>query len=693
MLAASGDGKGSDHPSTESSQTCRKFEFSEILLATDNFDESLVIGKGGFGKVYKGNIINGSSVVVAAIKRLDSMSTQGATEFWAEVEMLSKLRHCHLVSLFGYCNYEKEMILIYEYIPNGTLEDHLHKLGTPLSWLQRLKICIGAARGLDYLHTGTGIEFGVIHRDVKSSNILLHERWAAKISDFGLSKIGPTNQPSTTVITGVKGTFGYFDPSYFTTGKLTRKSDVYAFGVVLMEVLCRKRAVDRTIDEDHWGLVMWAQDSIKEGNLKHIIDSGIRGQISIKCLKEFVQIAEKCLLRNPKLRPTMAEIVVGLNSVLASEEKTSSFFPPDDRKKLDIFPLPSNGENSGRTVVPLPSNGENSGISSFREPSHPCRQFDFPEILLATRNFHESLLIGVGGFGKVYKGNIINGSSVEVAAIKRLNTMSSEGASVFWAEIETLSKLRHYHLVSLLGYCNYEKEMILIYNYLPNGTLEHHLHKLGTPLSWLQRLNICIGAARGLDYLHTGMGIDFVVHRNVNTSTILLHENWEAKISSFALSKIGPANQSLTFVNTLIKGTLGYLDPDYYSTGRLTRKSDVYSFGVVLLEVLCRKRAIERSLDVETWALATWAQQCIKEGNLKHIIDFDIRDQISPYCLQEFIRLVEGCLHSSPKQRPTMAEVVGLLVHIRTIQEKMNSPLQLAHRKFFGRMFDNKRGH
>ncbi|GJV84462.1 receptor-like protein kinase FERONIA [Tanacetum coccineum] len=304
-------------PSTSSSvqwsQPCRHFEFSEIQLATKWFDESLVIGHGGFGKVYKGNVVSGSNLVVAAIKRLDSMSNQGATEFWAEVEMLSKLRHCNLVSLFGYCNHGKEMILVYEYMPNGTLEDHLHKLGTPLSWVQRLKICIGAGRGLHYLHTGTGIQVGVIHRDIKSSNILLHETWAAKISDFGLSKIGPTNQLSTCVNTLVKGTFGYIDPDYYATGKLTRKSDVYAFGVVLLEVLCRKRAVFN-IDEQALNLAIWAQESIKEGKLKHIIDSDLRGEISPKCLKEYVRIAERCLHSNPKQRSTMAEVLSSLES-------------------------------------------------------------------------------------------------------------------------------------------------------------------------------------------------------------------------------------------------------------------------------------------------------------------------------------------------------------------------------------------
>ncbi|KAL8235223.1 hypothetical protein R6Q59_021323 [Mikania micrantha] len=334
---------------SSSSYSPLQFTFSEIQLATNNFDESLVIGRGGFGKVYRGIVRCGRDILLdVAIKRLDSDSSQGAGEFWAEVEMLSNLRHCHLVSLVGYCSDGQEMILVYEYMPNGTLADRIHKSRAPLvAWVRRLKICTGAARGLDYLHTGTGIKHGVIHRDVKSSNILLDDNWAAKISDFGLSKIGPINQPSTYVNTLVRGTFGYLDPEYFQTGRLTRKSDVYAFGVVLFEVLCGKQAVDRGVDEEHWGLATWAQDSIKEGRLKQIVDPDLREIISPKCLKEFALLADRCLHSRPKQRPTMAEVVMGLESILALQEK------PDSTLLMKIF----------RTKVPTsmsPPNPENS---------------------------------------------------------------------------------------------------------------------------------------------------------------------------------------------------------------------------------------------------------------------------------------------------------------------------------------------
>ncbi|KAJ0794781.1 putative protein kinase RLK-Pelle-CrRLK1L-1 family [Helianthus annuus] len=443
MFFSTVDGKGS-HASTM--QPCRHFDFPEILIATKNFDESLVIGTGGFGKVYKGNIIIGASLVVAAIKRLDSMSNQGAVEFWAEVEMLSMLRHCNLVTLIGYCNYEKEMILVYEYIPNGTLDDHLHKLHSPLTWIQRLNICIGAGRGLHYLHTSTGIESGVIHRDVKSSNILLHENWAAKISDFGLSKISPMNQPSTYVNTLVKGTFGYMDPNYYATGKLTKKSDVYAFGVVLLEVLCRKRAVDRSLDEEQWGLVTWFQDSIKEGNLKHIIDLDIRGEISPKCLKEFIRIIQRCLHHDLKQRPTMAEVLFSLESVLALQEKFENSLQLARRtiigRIVDMLPFTSKGENSVQGVSKLSSGSRGNNMFSemkevladFQSPSPSQKVFKFSDLEKATNNFSVDLLLGEGLYGKVFLGWVEQDTLAPstqgvgtAVAIKRVNQESLQG--------------------------------------------------------------------------------------------------------------------------------------------------------------------------------------------------------------------------------------------------------------------------
>ncbi|KAL7590525.1 hypothetical protein Lser_V15G36627 [Lactuca serriola] len=314
--------------SASSDKLCRKFSLAEIKLATNDFDDAFVIGKGGFGKVYKGKIDFGEEGIDVAIKRLNLDSNQGVTEFKAEIEMLSKFRHSHIVSLLGYHegSDKREMIIVYEYMPNGSLEDHLHKRkvngsnSSLLTWVQRLQICIGAARGLNYLHSGTGVKSRAIHRDIKSSNILLDENLAAKVSDFGLSRIGPANLVGTTnVYTDhqIKGTFGYMDAEYFSTRRLTRKSDVYAFGVVLLEVLCGRPALDFTLDEQQHSLAVWAKSCIKEGKIDQIIDPCLKGQTTPNCLQEFGQIAYECVLARSKDRPTMTKVLARLESVLA----------------------------------------------------------------------------------------------------------------------------------------------------------------------------------------------------------------------------------------------------------------------------------------------------------------------------------------------------------------------------------------
>ncbi|XP_038879285.1 receptor-like protein kinase FERONIA [Benincasa hispida] len=318
------------------SDLCRYFSLGEIRAATKNFDDVFIIGVGGFGNVYKGYIDDGATQV--AIKRLKTGSKQGAHEFKTEIEMLLQLRHLHLVSLIGYCNDGNEMILVYDYMSHGTLSSHLYGNNEqPLTWNQRLQICVGAAKGLHYLHTGA--THTIIHRDVKTTNILLDEKWIAKVSDFGLSKIGPANMSDNAHITTVvKGSFGYLDPEYYRRQQLTEKSDVYSFGVVLCEVLCARPPLIRSADKKQVYLAEWVRRCHRDNTVAQTIDPNIKSEISSECLRKFTEIAVSCIEDDGRKRPSMNDVVWGLEFALQLQEAS--------KKKGDVDDLGSGKRDS-----------------------------------------------------------------------------------------------------------------------------------------------------------------------------------------------------------------------------------------------------------------------------------------------------------------------------------------------------------
>ncbi|KAK1421967.1 hypothetical protein QVD17_24772 [Tagetes erecta] len=296
-----------------------------------------------------------------------------------------------------------------------------------------------------------------------------------------------------------------------------------------------------------------------------------------------------------------------------------------------------------------------------------CRHFSVTELKAVTCEFNDKFVIGTGGFGKVYKGCMDNATTT--VAIKRLDSTSKQGFQEFHTELKILSKLQHINLVSLIGYCDDEGEMILVYDYMANGTLREHLYNTNKPhLSWKRRLNICIGVAKGLHYLHSG-GKCAAIHGDVKSANILLDENWVAKLSDFGLSKLCSEDQLEIHVNTMVKGSLGYVDPEYCLTQQITKKSDVYSFGVVLLEVLCARPVIVVGLRDEQVSLVEWCKTCYKKGNLVEIIDPKLNGEIAPRCLRKFGEVASKCLHEEGSERPAIEEVVWRLEFALQLQE------------------------
>ncbi|KAH9713966.1 protein kinase domain-containing protein [Citrus sinensis] len=283
----------------------RKFSYSDVAKITNNFEK--VIGKGGFGTVYHGSLeFNGTQV---AVKMLSASSVQGYKQFQAEVELLMRVHHKNLTTLVGYCDEDTNMGLIYEFMAKGNLEEHLS--------------------GLEYLHSGC--KPPIVHRDVKSTNILLNEKFQAKLADFGLSRIFPV-EGGTHVSTTIAGTPGYLDPEYYISNRLTEKSDVYSFGVVLLEIITSKPVIERTHERTH--ITQWVSFMLAKGDIKNIVDRTLYGDFDINSVWKTVEIAMACVSPTSTKRPTMTQVVMELNESRAIEIARTQAGKDNDESKV-----------------------------------------------------------------------------------------------------------------------------------------------------------------------------------------------------------------------------------------------------------------------------------------------------------------------------------------------------------------------
>lgn len=357
------------------SNDLRAFSFSELKSATRGFSRALLIGEGGFGCVFRGRVRiqdSGSGLesrIDVAIKQLNRNGLQGHKEWINEVNLLGFVNHPNLVKLVGYCAEDDERgiqrLLVYELMRNKSLEDHLlSRSSDPLLWIVRLKIAQDAARGLAYLHEE--MEFQLIFRDFKSSNILLDEDFNAKLSDFGLARQGPA-AGFDHVSTSVVGTVGYAAPEYIHTGRLTTKSDVWSFGVVLYELITGRRVLERNLPRGEQKLLEWVLPYVSDPKKFHLIlDQRLEGQYCMKSAQKLASLANKCLMKHPRSRPKMSEIIEMLGGMIKEESL------PDKSGSRDIEHI---------------ENVEDETVESGKcENSNRRKGFDFLEIVSGNRS-------------------------------------------------------------------------------------------------------------------------------------------------------------------------------------------------------------------------------------------------------------------------------------------------------------------
>ncbi|KAK8930634.1 hypothetical protein KSP39_PZI017056 [Platanthera zijinensis] len=373
-----GEKSGSDAlitPRTEgeilASSNLKDFTFSELRNATRNFRPDSLLGEGGFGHVYKGWIDEQSLAAskpgvgrIVAIKKLKPEGFQGHKEWLTEVDYLGRLHHPNLVKLIGYCSEGDDRLLVYEFMPKGSLENHLFRRSAePLSWAIRIKVAVGAARGLSFLHDA---ESQVIYRDVKASNILVDAAFNAKLSDFGLAKAGPTGD-RTHVTTQVMGTHGYAAPEYVATGRLTARADVYSFGVVLLELLSGRRAFDKSKVGVEQNLVDWAKPYLGDKRkLFRIMDTKLEGQYPKKGAYTIANLALQCISHEPKQRPRMREVLTALQSL--HDAKDGPKLLQIERKDVPVK-LPARYRPSPR----MPATATEALPLPFPKPATPVR--------------------------------------------------------------------------------------------------------------------------------------------------------------------------------------------------------------------------------------------------------------------------------------------------------------------------------
>uniref|UniRef100_A0A0E0FRI6 Protein kinase domain-containing protein n=1 Tax=Oryza nivara TaxID=4536 RepID=A0A0E0FRI6_ORYNI len=665
----------------------KRYTYTEVKKMTKSFAEKL--GHGGFGAVYRGKLSDGRQVAVKILKD----SKGDGEEFINEVASISRTSHVNVVTLLGFCLHGSKRALIYEYMPNGSLERYAFRKNSKdelaLTWEKLFDVAVGIARGLEYLHRGCNTR--IVHFDIKPHNILLDQEFCPKISDFGMAKLC-ANKESIISIAGARGTIGYIAPEVYSKqfGTISSKSDVYSYGMMILEMAgARERNIDANSESSSHYFPQWIYEHLDE---YCICSSEINGEIT-ELVRKMIVVGLWCIQVAATNRPTMTRVVemlegstsglelppkVLLSWVLDIEygKHTISLTDADmqhsDTNKqpglqkqrcqqlvyIKVFKLKGENETFLKKYRHRRISKGTPRIESFLQRNgtlHPKR-YTYTEVKRMTKSFAEKL--GHGGFGAVYRGNLSDGRQV---AVKMLKDSKGDGEE-FINEVASISRTSHVNVVTLLGFCLHLSKRALIYEYMPNGSLERYAFRNNSKgelsLTWEKLFDVAVGIARGLEYLHRGCSTR-IVHFDIKPHNILLDQEFCPKISDFGMAKLCANKESIVSIAGA-RGTIGYIAPEVYSKqfGAISSKSDVYSYGMMILEMV---GARERNIDANSESSSHYFPQWIYEHLDEYCISSSEIDGETTELVRKMVVVALWCIQVVPTNRPTMTRVVEML--------------------------------
>lgn len=699
----------------------RTFSYAELYIGSKGFSKDEILGSGGFGRVYRAVLPSDGTVV--AVKCLAEKGERFHKTFAAELVAMTHLRHRNLVSLRGWCVYDDQLLLVYDYMPNSSLDRILfrrsEKVGsTALDWGRRVKIVNGLAAALNYLHEK--LETQIIHRDVKTSNVMLDSDYNAKLGDFGLARwleheldyqiripsIKYHHQQFRLVeTTKIGGTIGYLPPENFQKrGAGTAKSDVFSFGVVVLEIVSGRRAVDLTYQDDKIVLLDWIRRLSDAGMVLQAGDNRLpSGSYKLSDMGRLIHLGLLCTLHDPQLRPNMKWVLEVLSGNLCaklpdlpsfkdqpnyisvsspSSSDTSNITATRSSSTTTTTTTESVSTNSttfftgkGETLYSTTENG-NGNVSPLDKNRHRLskafprinipHEISFKEILSATNNFADCRKIAEAGFGTAYHGILDNHNHV---LVKRLGMNNcAELRSRFTNELQNLGKLRHRNLVQLRGWCTEQGEMLVLYDYSATRLLSHPLFhpddRSGHPiLKWHQRYNIVKSLASAVCYLHEEWD-EQVIHKNITSSSIILDSDMNPRLGCFALAEFltrdAQEYKVVADKKCPFQGMFGYMPPEFMEGGEATPMTDIYSFGMVVLEVVSGQMTVDFSRP-EVLLVKRVHEFEVRKRRYEELADWRLDGQYNHKELVRLVKLGMACTRSDPKLRPSIRKIVSIL--------------------------------